>query len=162
MRFLHQLNLYIGKSISWLTLFMVLLTCVVVILRYGFNIGWIAMQESISYMHAAVFMLGIAYTFRNNGHVRVDIFYQKMSAKNQALIDLVGHIVFLVPMCLYILYSSYDYVSNSWAILEQSRETGGLPFVYLLKTLIPLMAILLLLEALSQALINLSTLKEKS
>lgn len=162
MRFLHQLNLYIGKSISWLTLFMVLLTCVVVILRYGFNIGWIAMQESISYMHAAVFMLGIAYTFRNNGHVRVDIFYQKMSAKNQALIDLVGHIAFLVPMCLYILYSSYDYVSNSWAILEQSRETGGLPFVYLLKTLIPLMAILLLLEALSQALINLSTLKEKS
>ncbi len=162
MHFLHRLNLYIGKTVSWLTLFMVLLTCVIVVLRYGFNIGWIAMQESITYMHATVFMLGIAYTFRNNGHVRVDIFYQKTSARNKALIDLVGHVILLAPMCLYILYSSYDYVENAWAILEQSRETGGLPFVYLLKTLIPVMAILLLLEALSQALLNLATLKEKS
>lgn len=142
----------IGRLVSWLTLGMVLVTFAVVVLRYAFNLGWIAMQESITYLHAAVFMLGAAFTLRHDGHVRVDILYSKLSQRNQALIDLLGVLFLLLPVCLFILWSSWDYVLESWRLREGSRETGGLPGLFLLKTLIPLMAGLLLLQGLASGL----------
>lgn len=128
---------------------MVIVTFTVVVLRYVFDLGWIALQESISYMHAVVFMLGAAYTFKNNAHVRVDIFYNRFDKRGKAWIDVSGNLIFLMPVCVFIFIHSLNYVSVSWRIKEASLETGGLPFIYLLKTVIPLMALLLLLQAIA-------------
>ncbi len=146
---IDTLNERVGQFTSWLVLAMVCVTFAVVVMRYGFDFGRIAMQESITYLHAFVFMLAGAYTLKHNEHVRVDIFYQSMDSKNKARVDFFGSIFLLLPISIFILWISFDYVSSSWKLLEQSREAGGLPFVYILKTVIPAMAILLLLQALS-------------
>ncbi len=151
-RFIDGLNEGIGRAISWLTLFMVLTTFTVVVLRYVFNMGSIAMQESISYMHGLTFMLGAAYTLKHGGHVRVDIFYREMSARSKALVDLFGTLFLLIPTFVFIALSSYDYVLSAWTVLEASPEAGGIPLVYLLKTAIPIMAILMLMQGLSMIL----------
>ena len=143
------LNEYIGNSLAWLTLAMVLITCAIVLLRYGFNLGWIALQESVNYMHAAVFMLAAAYTLKHNAHVRVDIFYRKQSPRRQAIIDIGGDMLLLIPVSGFLIWISSDYVMAAWRINEASAETGGLPGVYLLKTLIPVMAGLLMLQAIA-------------
>lgn len=138
-----------GRIIAWLTLAMVLVTFAVVVLRKLFETGSIALQESVSYLHAAVFMLATAYTLKHDGHVRVDIFYQKYSVRTRAWVDLLGTLLLLFPVCLYIFFSSLGYVSASWSMLEGSREAAGLDGVFLLKTAIPVMAILLLLQGCS-------------
>ncbi len=143
---LEHFNEGIGRAISWLTLAMVLITFVVVVLRYFFSIGWIAMQETVTYLHACVFMLGAAYTLRADAHVRVDIFYQKFSQHGRDWVDLLGTLLLLFPVSLFIAWVSVDYVWVSWRVLEGSPESGGLPGVFLLKTLIPLFAILLILQ----------------
>lgn len=149
-RSIDTLNEYVGRFVAWLVLAMVFITFLVVVLRYGFNFGRIAMQETTTYLHAFIFMLAGAYTLKHNEHVRVDIFYQDMTEKNQAKINLLGSIFLLLPFAVFMLWISFDYVLNSWQVLEKSREAGGLPFVYILKTLIPGMAILFLLQAFSE------------
>lgn len=149
--FIDLLNERIGWIVSWLTLLMVGVTFLVVVLRYGFDTGWIAMQESVTYMHALVFTAGAACTLKQDAHVRVDIFYRKLRPQTQAWIDLFGTLTLLLPLCFYLFWSSWDYVYNSWALLEGSREAGGLPLVFILKSYIPLMACLLALQGLSQA-----------
>lgn len=144
-----------GRGIAWLTLIMVVSQFAIVILRYLFNTGWIAMQESILYMHAFVFLLGAAYTLRHDGHVRVDIFYQRLSPRGKAWVDLLGSLLLLMPVCGYIFWVSWEYVAVSWRLLEGSREAGGLPGVFLLKTSILLMASLLALQGLAVMLKNL-------
>ena len=143
---------FTGRVVSWLTLAMVLVTLAVVILRYLFDIGSIALQESVTYLHAMVFMLGAAYTLRHDEHVRVDIFYQQRSMRVRAWVNLLGTVFLLIPVCVFIFVSSLDYVSTAWSIREGSREAGGLDGVYLLKTIIPLMAGLLLLQGCAVAL----------
>jgi TRAP-type mannitol/chloroaromatic compound transport system permease small subunit len=143
---LDQLAELTGRIISWLTLAMVVITFSVVVLRYVFESGSIALQESVTYLHAAVFMLCAAYTLKHDAHVRVDIFYQRWSARTRAWADLLGTLLLLVPVCVFIIASSLDYVAASWSILEGSQEAGGIDGVYLLKTTIPLMAVLLLLQ----------------
>ncbi|MDH5179883.1 MAG: TRAP transporter small permease subunit [Gammaproteobacteria bacterium] len=149
-----------GQLVAWLTLAMVVLTFIVVVLRYAFNTGWIGMQELITYLHAFVFMLGAAYTLKHEGHVRVDIFYRKMSPRRQALVDFLGCLLLLFPVCLFILWSSWEYVFSSWKLLEGSPEADGLPLVFVLKTAILLMAVLLLLQGLAQLLRALLQLQE--
>src|SRR5210317_690565 len=105
-RFVDRMNDVIGRSISWLTVLMVIVTFLVVVLRYVFSSGWIAMQESIIYMHSIVFMLGVAYTLKQNGHVRVDIFYEKMGPRSRAWVDLLGVTFLLIPFCLFIIVIS--------------------------------------------------------
>jgi len=146
-----------GRIVAWLTLVMVLVTGTVVLLRYAFNTGSIALQESITYLHATVFMLCAAYTLKHDAHVRVDIFYQRCTPRTRAWIDLLGTLLLLLPVCMFILVSSLDYVSAAWAVHEGSREAGGLNGVYLLKTLIPVMAVLMLLQGVAQAIHNLLT-----
>jgi TRAP-type mannitol/chloroaromatic compound transport system permease small subunit len=136
-----------GKAVSWLTLVMVLLTFVIVILRYGFNLGWIWLQESLTYVHVTVFCIVAAWTLQQDGHVRVDIFYAGMTEKKRALVDLTGSLLFLVPLCIFMLVVSWPYVANSWKLLESSREAGGLPLVFLLKTLMMVLPTLLLIQA---------------
>ncbi|TWX51680.1 TRAP transporter small permease subunit [Colwellia hornerae] len=151
-----------GKIISWLTLLMVLLTFFIVVLRYGFNIGWIAMQESVLYFHGTVFMLGAAYTLKADGHVRVDIFYQNFSIKVKALVNLFGALLLLLPVCIFIFYISFDYVASAWRIMERSPEAGGLPFVYLSKSLLLIMAITMSLQGIAEICRNLQILLSKS
>lgn len=136
-----------GHAVSWLTLMMVIITFVVVILRYVFDIGWIALQESVTYMHAMVFLIGAAYTMQQEAHVRVDIFYGKCSVKSRAWIDLLGSLFLLMPMMVFIAWISWEYIQSSWSVLEGSREASGLPGVYLLKSLILVMAVLLIMQA---------------
>ena len=112
----------LGKIISWLTLLMVLLTLAIVVLRYGFNLGWISMQESVLYFHGMVFMLGAGYTLKHDGHVRVDIFYQKFSLKQKAWVNLLGGLCLLLPICIFIFFISLNYVLASWQIMEGSSQ----------------------------------------
>ncbi len=151
----------IGKGVSWFTVLMVLLTFLIVVLRYFFKLGWIGLQESVTYLHAAVFMLGAAWTLAQDGHVRVDIFYRRHSERYRALIDAAGTLIFVIPFCLYLLWVSWDYVAASWSLREASREAGGLPLVYLLKTLIPLLALSLLAQAGVLLATSLKTLRQK-
>ncbi len=152
---INLFNEWVGKSIAWLTLLMVLTTFSIVILRYAFDIGWIALQESVTYMHSMVFMLGAAYTLKHNGHVRVDILYQRCNAKVRAWVDFLGSLFLLLPVSAFIIWSSWEYVLNSWEILEASRNSGGLPALYLLKSSIIAMAVLLILQGLAQLMQNL-------
>ncbi len=141
-----------GRIISWLTLAMVIIIFTVVVLRYVFQTGSIALQESATYLHAVVFMLCAAYTLKQDAHVRVDIFYQRWPARTRAWVDLIGTLLLLLPVCVFIIASSLDYVAMSWSIREGSQEAGGLDGVYLLKTAIPVMAGLLLLQGCALAL----------
>jgi TRAP-type mannitol/chloroaromatic compound transport system permease small subunit len=150
----------VGHAVAWLSLAMVVVTFAVVILRYGFNIGWIAMQESVTWMHAMIFLAGAAYTLQQDGHVRVDIFYDDFRARGKAWVNLLGTLLLLLPTCGFIFYTSWDYVATSWALQEGSRETGGIPAIYLLKSFILLMAALLILQGLAIAWRSLQQLRQ--
>ena len=151
-----------GRAVSWLTLLMVVLTVVIVVLRYYFESGSIALQESITYLHGVVFMLGIAFTLQRGGHVRVDIFYRGFTAQKKALVDFIGGILFFLPVCLLIFTFSWDYVMASWAIGETSEERSGIAGIYLLKTLLLLMPATLILQGIAETLRNLLVLINKS
>ena len=140
---------------------MVLLTFAIVILRYGFNLGWIWLQESVTYFHAMVFMLAAAWTLQDDGHVRVDIFYRDRPERHQALVNLLGAIIFLVPLCVFLIIVGWEYVFSSWKLMEKSREAGGLPLVYLLKSLILLLPALLLVQAVPGLVRSVVTLKSR-
>jgi TRAP-type mannitol/chloroaromatic compound transport system permease small subunit len=150
-----------GRTVSWLTLAMVLVTFFVVLLRYTFNTGWIALQESISYMHALVFLIGAAYTLKHNEHVRVDIIYQQLSARGRVWIDLLGNIFILMPVMLFIFWISWDYIKISWSVFESSREAGGLEGLFLLKSCILLMSVLLIMQSIAHTLSAISKLLNK-
>jgi len=149
---LEQISEHTGRFFAWTTLFMVLVTFLVVLLRYAFNIGWIAMQETITYLHAIAFMMGAAYTLKHDGHVRVDIFYRKWGDRGRAWVDFFGGLLLLMPVCVFIAWSSWEYVLSSWTYLESSPETGGLPWIYLLKTCMLIMPVLLILQGIAQIL----------
>ncbi len=162
MDFIDRLNERIGQAVAWLTLAMVLVTAAVVVLRYLFDIGFIWMQESVSWMHGMVFMLGAAYTLRADEHVRVDIFYRRSSPRRQALIDVLGGLLFLLPCMGFVLWTGLEYASGSWAIQERSREAGGLAGLYLLKSVIALTALLLILQGIAQIVRGMRTLAKRS
>ena len=151
-RCLDRFTDFTGRATAWLSVAMVLATSAVVVLRYGFNIGFIALQELVTYLHAAVFMLGAAFTLQRGGHVRVDIFYRRLPERRRMQVDIAGHLLFLAPVCLTVLFTSWDYVLVSWRIGEVSTEPGGLPAVFLLKTLLPLLALTLLAQGLAETL----------
>lgn len=149
---IETLNEWIGRAVGWLTLVMVGVMFLVVVLRYVFDTGYIALQESVTWMHALVFMLGAAYTLKYDAHVRVDVLYRNWSSRRQAWANLLGVLFLLLPVCMLIIWQSADYVARSWRVFEASGETGGLPGVFLLKTAIPVTALLLLLQGIALAL----------
>lgn len=140
----------LGRSIAWCALLMVLLTLVVVALRYLFDQGSILLQESVMYFHALLFMLGIPYALRHDGHVRVDVLSSRLTPHRRAILELVGHVVFMLPLTGTVIVTSLPYVAASWRVLEGSGEVGGVPAVFLLKTLIPVTAALLTLQTLAE------------
>jgi len=141
----------IGRMAAGLTLVVVLLQFALVVARYLFGLGSIWLSEIVIYAHAAVFMLAAAWTLRAEGHVRVDIFYADVSKRTKALIDLIGAILLLLPFMFVLLWLSVPYAARSWAIFEHSQEASGLPLVYVLKTLIPVFAVLMALQGVAQA-----------
>lgn len=143
-----------GKTTAWLGVLLIILTSLVAILRYGFNFGSIAFQELLIYLHACAFMLGAAYTLKYDQHVRVDIFYRNFSSINKAWVNSIGGLVFLLPLCILVFVSSWDFVVQAWSIKEGSPDPGGIPAVYLLKSLIPLFALLMALQAIAEILRN--------
>jgi TRAP-type mannitol/chloroaromatic compound transport system permease small subunit len=158
---LDRISSITGKLTAWLTLFMVIVTFIVVIMRYVFDAGLIWVQESVVWMHAVVFMLGAAYTLHAEEHVRVDIFYRTMSERRRAWVDLVGVIVFLMPLGVFLAWASFDFVTQSWRIGESSRESGGLPypFVPLLKSVLLLMPLTVSLQGIALLARSIKTLR---
>ena len=159
-RVLSQAEAFIdwsGRTVSWLSLLLVLVTFIVVVLRYVFDSGSIALQETTTYFHATIFLVGMAYTLQHNAHVRVDIFYSRFSKQGQAWVDLCGALFLLLPFMLFISWISWEYIVDSWSVMEGSREAGGLPGVFLLKSLILVMTSLLSLQALTQVARNIET-----
>lgn len=147
---IDRLNHLLGRAVAWLTLAMAMAVAAIVLLRYAFEQNTILIQEAVNYAHGSVLMLGMAYTLKENGHVRVDILYSGRSPRWRGLVDLFGHLFLLLPVAALILATSLPYALSAWRILEGSSEVGGLPGVFLLKSLIPLMAALLLLQGLSE------------
>lgn len=145
------LNESIGRGIAWLTLAMVMIAFVVVIMRYVFSFGFVWLQESYVWLHGIVFMVGAGYTLLHDGHVRVDIFYRPADLRQKAWTNLLGVLLLLLPMILLVFFVSYDYVLNSWEILEESREAGGLPGLFLLKSVLWVFCVLVGLQGLSLA-----------
>ncbi|MAN61653.1 MAG: C4-dicarboxylate ABC transporter permease [Parvibaculum sp.] len=147
-----------GRIIAWAALLMVLIQFAVVMMRYVFGLSSVWMQESIFYLHGILFMLAAGYTLYCDGHVRVDIFYREASPRYKATIDLIGTILFLWPVGILVIYVSWPYVASSWRVLEGSRETSGIPAVFLLKTIIPVFAAFIILQGLSMAIRSILTL----
>lgn len=149
----------VGRVISWLALTMVLLQFLVVVLRYVFGTGAIWLQEAIIYQHALVFMLGASFTLLKDGHVRVDILYSNRSPRAKAAINLLGALLLLIPVMSLIFWVSFPYVARSWSVFEGSRETSGIPAVFLLKTVILAFALMMLLQGLSTVIRSLAFLR---
>jgi TRAP-type mannitol/chloroaromatic compound transport system permease small subunit len=152
--YLETITHLTGTSVAWLTLVMVLIVSLVVGTRL-FGIELIKLNESITYMHAAVFMMAIAWTMQRNGHVRVDIFYRQFSDATRAWIDILGTLLFTLPVMLFIGIGSWEFVCESWRMNEGSNDSGGLALVFILKSLIPLMALSVVLQSLVIILRNL-------
>lgn len=146
---IDTLNEWVGRGTAWLTLIMALVMFLTVVLRYVFNMGWIWMQESVTFMHGIIFMMAAGYTLLHEQHVRIDIFYRPMSIRRKALVNIFGVLFLLFPTCYVVSHYSLPYVANSWAVFEGSKEAGGLPGVFLLKTVIPIFAVLLGLQGVS-------------
>ena len=150
----------VGKVCSWFVVLMVLITFTVVVMRYGLNMGSVMLQDVVLYLHGGLFLLGSAFALKRGSHVRVDIFYRDFSEKRKALVDLIGNIVFLQPVCWAILLFSWGYVEFSWRIMEVSPEPDGLPFVYMQKSLLVVLAVFLALQSLSEIIKSVLTLKK--
>lgn len=145
-RAIDATNERIGRATAWAAVAMVLIQFVVVVMRYVFGIGSIMMQESVTYLHAFLFMVGAAYTLAHGGHVRVDVFYREASPLKKAWIDLSGVVLFLIPVCSLIWWASWPYVVRAWEVMEGSKETSGIHAVFLLKTVILVFAGLMVLQ----------------
>jgi len=150
-RLVDGLNDRIGRGVAWLTLVMVLVTFVVVVLRYVYAIGWVWLQESYVWLHGIVFMVGAGYTLLHNGHVRVDILYRPAGPRYKAVVDIFGSMFLLLPLVVVVFDVSYGYVLESWRVWEESREAGGLPGLFLLKTVLWVFCLLFGLQGLALA-----------
>ncbi|MFV1852329.1 MAG: TRAP transporter small permease subunit [Thalassospira sp.] len=150
-RFIDGLNDWIGRGVAWLVIPMVVITFLVATLRYGFSVGWVSMQESYMWLYGIMFMVGAGYTLLHGGHVRVDVFYRPASARYKAWVDLFGTLFLMTPVIIMMMIYSYPYVENSWIRLEGSHQTGGLPGLFLYKSVILVFCVLMLLQGLSLA-----------
>ena len=145
------LSTAIAEAVKWLALAMVLMVAGLVIARYVFGLSTIKAQESVLYMHALLFLLAAPAALLTNGHVRVDIFYEKLSPRGRAWVDLAGTLLLLTPVAIVIFKTGGAYAARAWAIHEGSPEVNGLPAVYLLKTAIPVFAALMLVQGAAMA-----------
>lgn len=146
---IDRINEAVGRFLAIVVLVMVLTVFAVVVLRYAFDIGWVAMQEAYVWMHGLVLMLGAAYTLKHDGHVRVDIVYRGKGDRYRAVVDIAGTVFLLFPVMAVVIHVSWEYVADSWSRMEASREAGGLPGLFLLKSAILAFAALMALQGLA-------------
>jgi len=156
-RFIDGLNTRIGHLTSWLTTLLVVIVCYDVFTRYFLRKSSVAVQELEWHIFAIMFLIAAAYTLKEDGHVRVDVFYTQMPPRGKALINLLGSVIFLIPFSLLIIWTCKNFVIMSWSIKEISPDPGGLQFRYLLKAMIPLGFFFVLLQGVSLALRSLCT-----
>ena len=152
--FIDSINDWVGRAISWLLVVMVLNVFLVVVLRYVFSFGAIWMQELYVWSHAIVFLMGAGYTLLHKGHVRIDLIYRSASNKYKSLIDLLGSVFFALPVIYCIFIKSLPMVERSWKVLEKSAEAGGLPGLFLFKTVLLVFPLLFGIQFISLALKN--------
>jgi TRAP-type mannitol/chloroaromatic compound transport system permease small subunit len=157
--FISSFTERLGLTTRYLSLFLVVCTALVVLLRYAFNYSSIALQEIMTYLHVSLFMFGAAYTLKHDGHVRVDVFYQNMSETQKQWVNILGSVFLLFPTCLFVLIICIPYVSSSWAINEHSIESSGLPWLFLLKSLLLVQPVLLMVQGVAEILRNALLLK---
>lgn len=146
---LERVNHWVGAGVRWFALAMVLLQFGIVLLRYVFGVSYVWLDESVLYLHSALFMLGAGYTLLVDGHVRVDIFFARFDARTQTLVNIAGHAALLLPAMILLLIYSWPSVRSAWAILEGPISVGGIPASFLLKSLIPAFCVLLIVQALA-------------
>ena len=158
-RLIELLNERVGRAVSWLAVLMVFTTFLVAVLRYGFSLGWVWLQESYVWMHGIIFMVAAGYTLLHDGHVRIDLIYGAVSAKTKAWINLLGVLLLLLPMLAAVWWAAYPYVLLSWQRLETSREAGGLPGLFLWKTTLLIFVVLLGLQGIALAIRSLMVLR---
>lgn len=151
-RTVDQLNRLLYRLAGWLTLILTVLVFAIVVLRYAANTGSTALQEAALYLHAMIFMLAAAHALPRGEHVRVDVLAARFSPRLRRRVECFGSVCLLLPFALFLLYISWDYVGRAWAIRERSMEPGGLPLVFALKTLIPILAVQLTLQGLAELL----------
>lgn len=157
---INKINNTLGKIFSWFTLLLILVVCIDVLLRYAFNYSIVAMQELEWHIFAVMFLMGASFTLLKDGHVRVDVFYVKYSEKTKAIINIIGTILFLIPLCVLIIWTSYEFAAISFRINETSPDGGGLPARYIIKSFIPISFFFLFLQGLSMLFNSILTLKE--
>lgn len=150
MNFLEKISIISEYITKYFFYIMFILVIVNILLRYIFNINFIFMQELVMYLHAFIFLFGISICLKENSHVRIDVFSNKLDAKVKKYIDILGTVFFIIPFCLFVLYESTPIIIRSWEMLESSGEPGGLPFIYILKSAIYVFASLLLIQALGR------------
>ena len=151
-RVIDKLNEWVGRGVAWVTLGLVLVVFIDVVMRYLFNTSFVFTQELEWHLFGFIFLIGAGYTLLHDGHVRVDIIYQRIGSKGRAWINLCGVIFFLIPGCIMVMTTSWKFMANSFAILEGSPDPGGIPFRFLLKGCIPVGFTLLLLQGVSMGL----------
>jgi len=149
---INGINEWVGRFVGILTLILAVVMLAIVVLRYSFSMSSVWLSESVMYLHGMIFMLGAAYTLKHNGHVRVDIFQRRYTQRQRAWVEIGGTVLLLWPVALFILIMSQPYVESAWRIMEGSREPGGIPFLYLLKTLLIIMPVLLIIQGLAEVL----------
>ena len=152
--FIDSVNEFIGKSVSWLSFLLVLLVTIDVVMRYGFNISFVSLEEMEWHLYALIFLLGAGYTLRHNGHVRVDVIYQRLPKRIRAFINVIGVLFFLFPGCYLVIKTSIPFVHSSWLMHEGSADPGGLPGRYILKAVVPIAFVLLAIQGFSMLLKN--------
>jgi TRAP-type mannitol/chloroaromatic compound transport system permease small subunit len=160
-RNIDRLSAGVGRTVSWFTVMMVLVTVYDVLMRYFFKAGSIAIQEAEWHLFSAHFLLAASWALLLNGHVRVDLFHARMAPRQKAWVDFLGGIFFLVPFCAVVVWASIPFVYDSWVSLEGSSDPGGLPARYLLKTIIPVAYILMGFQGGSQIIKNFLILRGK-
>lgn len=148
-RFIDALNYRIGRAVMWLAILIALIQFATVILRYVFSIGFIQMQESIWYLNAILFMTGASFALHADAHVRVDVLYREARPRIKALVDLLGGLFLLLPVCIALVWLSFGYVLSSWRVLESSTEISGLPLIFALKTFLWVFAVLVGLQGIA-------------
>jgi TRAP-type mannitol/chloroaromatic compound transport system permease small subunit len=148
-RFIDTINEWVGRGVAWVTLGLVLVVFTDVVMRYLFNTSYVFTQELEWHLFGFIFLMGAGYTLLHDGHVRVDIIYQRLGLKGQAWLNLGGVILFLIPGCTMVIITSWKFMANSFAILEGSPDPGGIPFRFILKGCIPLGFTLLLFQGFS-------------
>ena len=146
---IDAINEWIGRLVGWVTLGLVLVVFVDVVMRYMFNTSFVFIQELEWHVFGFIFLIGAGYTLLHDGHVRVDIIYQRLGARGQAWTNLIGVIFFLLPGCIMVIITSWKFMYNAWSVMEGSPDPGGIPFRFLLKGTITTGFILLTLQGLS-------------